>query len=714
MTKNEAKKRIAQLKREIRRHGYFYHVKDAPEISDAAWDALKHELTEMERQYPEFITPDSPTQRVSGKPLPEFSKVTHKARQWSLSDAFSFDEVCDWEERNVKILQKTFPKITARGIDYVCELKIDGLHVALTYEKGMLKTAATRGDGVVGEDVTQNVKTVWSVPLRLFENSFSVIASEAKQSICGLNKRLLRRSAPRNDNSRTTCVDIVAEGEIWLSKEEFARINKKQKKEGKSVFANPRNAAAGSIRQLDSNVTADRKLNAFLYDLALSRQGLPKTQDEELRLLGELGFKVEPHYELCRTLAEVRTFLAKWEQRHDRLSYLVDGVVIKVNKREYQEILGYTGKSPRFALAYKFAPEETTTVIEDIVVQVGRLGRLTPVARFKPVVVAGTTVSRATLHNQAVIDKLDARIGDTVIIRKAGDIIPEVLQTLLRLRGRNARKFVMPAHCPVCGSDVRIERSGDSIMHFCESSSCSARNREQIAHFVSRRAMNIDGLGEKIIERFIDEGLIADEADIFTLQKGDMAALTGFGEKSSDNLFSSIDSSRGAPLSKFLYALGIPHIGERMAQTFSHFARLRGVKTLPSLWTVMNKVSREDIMTIPDFGPKAAESVYRWFQNARNEKLIRRLYEGGVRLTAEKGGGFSGKSFVFTGALASISRDDAKDMVISRGGVIGSSVSKDTDYAVVGLEPGGKFERAKALGIKIIDEAEFLRLVKGK
>lgn len=678
MTKSQAKQRIAQLKREIAHHGYLYHVKDAPEITDAAWDSLKRELSELERRYPEFITSDSPTQRVSGKPLPEFSKVTHKVRQWSLSDAFSFDETRDWEERNLKIIQKALQKTSARDIDYVCELKIDGLHIVLTYEDGLLKTAATRGDGIVGEDVTQNVRTVWSVPLKLKEP-----------------------------------LDIVVEGEIWMSKEEFVRINAENKKEGKPFFANPRNAAAGSIRQLDASVTASRKLDSFMYDIVWDTRKLPDEQLCELLRLRQLGFKVEPHFRRCQTIDEAFSFLKEWEEKHDRLSYLVDGVVVKVNKHRFQETLGYTGKAPRFALAYKFAPEETTTVIEDIVVQVGRLGRLTPVARLRPVEVAGTIISRATLHNQQRIDCLDARILDTVIIRKAGDIIPEVVKVLPRLRPKKARKFAIPSHCPVCGNAVSVETSGGSVLHFCTNKRCAARSREYLAHFVSKRAMNIDGMGEKILARFMDEGLIADAADIFTLKKGDIEVLSGFGEKSAENLLAAIAKARSVPIAKFLYALGIPHIGERTSQVLGEFALHRGARTLLTLWGALAGASSEEIMAIPEFGPKAAESVCAWFHDTRNKRLMRRLAESGVELIVRgAGGGLSGKTFVFTGGLSSLTRDEAKDMVIAEGGVVGSTVSKTTGYLVVGAEPGQKLRQAKMLGVRILNEKKFLEIVK--
>jgi DNA ligase (NAD+) len=679
MTKTSAKKRIAKLRQEIRHHSYLYHVLDKQEISDAAWDSLKAELAKLEQQFPEFITPDSPSQRVSGRRLDKFQKVRHRVRQWSLNDVFTREEIGQWEERNLKILQKQIPKIKSFDLDYVCELKIDGLHIVLHYQGGLLKTAATRGDGVIGEDVTLNIKTIGSIPLKL------------RQS-----------------------VNIVVEGEVWMSKSEFQRLNKECIRNNQQPFANPRNAAAGSIRQLDPSITASRKLDSFVYDWVWPERQIPDTQFKELRGLRKLGFKVEPHFKLCKNLKEVGAFLRYWSKHHDKLSYLVDGVVIKLNKQKYQKVLGYTGKAPRFSIAFKFPAEEATTTILDIRVQIGRLGRLTPVAYLKPVLIAGSTVSRATLHNQAFIDNLDARVLDTVIIRKAGDIIPEVIKVLPRLRPKKAVRFKMPGACPVCASLVKIDDSGGSVLHFCPNTKCGARNYGQIKHFVGKRAFNIDGLGGKIIGRFLGQGLISDAADIFTLKKGDIEVLENFGKKSAQNLMDSIEHSKKIDLSKFLYALGIPHIGERMAQNLAKFIvkRFGKVRVQELALKLEQKI---DLEQIPDFGPKAAKSIKNWFADKRNQNLLAKLDQAGVKIIYPRtapGRRLANKIFVLTGSLRSLTRDQAKDLVVEQGGQVSSSVSKNTDYVVAGRAPGLKYKKAKTLGIKIIREKEFLRLVR--
>ncbi|MEK9165485.1 MAG: NAD-dependent DNA ligase LigA [Patescibacteria group bacterium] len=680
MTKTEALKRINKLKQEIRRHSYLYHVLDKQEISDGAWDSLKKELADLERQFPKFITSDSPTQRVSGKPLDKFQKVKHQVRQWSLNDGFSFEEVKDWEERNLKILQKQITGLGASDIDYVCELKIDGLHIVLTYKRGQLYTAATRGDGIIGEDVTQNIKTISSIPLRL-------------------------RKA----------IDLAVEGEVWMSKQEFARLNKKFNQAGQPVFANPRNAAAGSIRQLDPKITASRRLNSFIYDWAWPENQTPESQLKELISLQNLGFKVEKHFKYCRDLKEVLANLEFWRKLHEKLDYLVDGVVIKVNNRQFQKILGYTGKAPRFALAFKFPPEETATVVLDIDVQIGRLGRLTPVAHLAPVLLAGSTVSRATLHNQAFIDEKDVRIRDTVIIRKAGDIIPEVVKILPRLRPEKTSKFKIPKICPICGSNVKIDDSGNSILHFCSNSACGARNQAKIEHFASKRAFNIDGLGGKIIKRFLNQGLITDAADIFTLKKGDIEILEGFGQKSADNLLSSINAAKKINLSKFLYGLGIAHIGEAIALALAEFIqKTYGNLQINKLSDSLSKIDIKQLEKIYDFGPKIANSVKEWFSNKNNQKILNKLETAGIKIAypALSQKKLSDKTFVLTGSLKSLTRDQAKDLIIEQGGAISSQVSKNTDYAVAGAHPGSKYNKARELAIKIINEKEFLELVR--
>lgn len=686
MTKQQAKKRIEQLRKEIEYHDYLYHVLDKPEISDAAWDSLKRELKVLENEFPEFVTADSPTQRVRGAPLDTFKKVNHKVRQWSLNDAFEHQEIHEWEDRIVKMLGVEIVEFTRADLNYVCELKIDGLHIALTYKQGRLATAATRGDGMIGEDVTHTVRTIQSIPL------------------------VLRLP-----------VDIIVEGEVWLSKSEFERINEENKRNNARLFANPRNAAAGSIRQLDARITALRRLDSFMYDIVWPKEAIPATQDEELRHLQSLGFKVEKNYAYCRAIVEVEAFLKKWEEMHDSCEYLVDGVVIKVNKKEHQHTLGYTGKAPRFALAYKFPPEEATTVIEDIAVHVGRLGRLTPVAHLSPVRVAGSCVSRATLHNQSYIEKKDIRLRDTVIIRKAGDIIPEVVCVLPRMRRSHAKHFLMPPSCPVCGSTATVEKAGDSVLHYCSNKNCGARLYEQIAHFVSKGAFNIEGMGESSIRRFLDEGLIQDAADIFSLRKGDIEGLEGFGEKSAQKLLDSIESAKAVRLPRFLYALGVKHLGEQMAGKLAEFAAERiedgeetsGLLVPSKLITVLARAMGEELRSVPDFGPKVTESVFTWFGEKSNRQLLQKLESAGVRIELFHRGekSLAGVTFVFTGSLSSLSRDRAKELVIQKGGTVSNTVSKNTDYVVRGEHPGEKYEKARRVGVKVIDEKQFMELV---
>jgi len=681
MNKKQVKKRIQKLRKEIRKHRFLYHVLDKPEISDAAVDSLKNELSELEKKFPSLITPASPTQRVAGKPLKKFKKVRHKVKQWSLNDAFDFNDLTNWQERNAKILEKKIgTSFNISQLNYLCELKIDGLHIVLTYQQGVLKTAATRGDGIFGENVTQNIKTIESIPLHL----------------------------PKP-------IDLVVEGEIWMSKLEFAKVNQERKKE--EQFANPRNAAAGSVRQLDSKITAKRALDSFIYDLVWPSWQLPETQFAELKFLKANGFKIEKNFKLCQNLDQVFDFIRKWEKHHEKLPYLVDGIVIKINQQKFQEKLGYTGKAPRFCLAFKFPAEETTTIIKDVKVQVGRLGKLTPVAYLKPVKLAGSIVSRATLHNQSFINELDVRVGDTVIIRKAGDIIPEVVKVLKGLRSRKSKKFKIKKHCPVCGSFVKTQTQTDSILHFCTNLQCQARTEAAIAHFVSKGGFNIQGMGDKIIQKFLDLGLITDAGDIFTLKKGDIEILQGFGAKSADNLIKAIKDSKEILLPKFLYALGIRHIGERMSQILANWLKAKflsvNVKNLLKLAQTDQKELQQEIEKLQDFGPKAACSVSKWFKNKKNQKLLKKIAKAKIKLRTKSLNqqALFKKTFVFTGSLSNLSRDQAKDLVILKGGQVAGSVSKNTDFIVVGSSPGSKYQKAKDLKIKILDQQQFLNLV---
>ncbi|MFA4890506.1 MAG: NAD-dependent DNA ligase LigA [Candidatus Paceibacterota bacterium] len=664
--KERAKERIEKLKKAVNHHRYLYHVLDKQEISDAALDSLKHELAELEKKFPEFLAPDSPTQRVGGKPLDKFVKVRHKVKQWSFDDVFSEEEMREFDAKIKRMLKKELAVEAEFG--YTCELKIDGFKVVLEYEKGMLKTAATRGDGIIGEDVTQNVRTIESVPLKLEKE-----------------------------------IDAIVEGEIWMSKKEFERLNKERKKVGEDLFANPRNVAAGSIRQLDSKIAASRKLDSFVYDISWSSEKLPRTQIEELQELNKFGFKVNKYFKHCKNINEVIGFWRDWEKKKDSLPYGVDGVVVKLNKREWQEALGYTGKSPRFAVAFKFAAEEATTIVEDIQVQVGRTGALTPVAHLKPVKVAGSTVSRATLHNIEEIKRLGVKIGDTVVIRKAGDVIPEVLEVLKNMRSGKEKKFKMPEKCPVCGTKI-VQEKGSPIAK-CPNKKCPSRHRRSLYYFTSKRAFNFDGLGPKIIDALLDNGLIQDAADIFNLKEGDLVPLERFGEKSAENLVKAINERREIDLERFLISLGIMHVGEGTAQDLAD--KFSSIEKL-------GKATLERLTAVENVGEKVAESIYGWFKDEYNKRFLKKLLARVkiINVRHRVSNKLKGMKFVLTGTLASISRDRAKEKIKELGGEAIESVSKNTDYVVAGENPGSKYDKAKELSVKIIDENKFLDMIK--
>jgi DNA ligase (NAD+) len=711
MTKQETKQRIEKLKKEINHHRYLYHVLDKQEISDAALDSLKHELYELEQKYPEFITSDSPTQRIGGKPLEKFNKIRHKVPQWSFNDAFEPEEMREFDERIKRGLQKNRLKPEATNdnigshifqgafVDYLCELKIDGLHVVLTYKKGIFVTGATRGDGKVGENVTQNLKTIESIPLKLEKP-----------------------------------IDLIVEGEVWMSKKIFAKLNKERKKRGEPLFANPRNAAAGTIRQLNPKIVAERKLDCFIYDLSyfsqffsnkleLSQKGkwLPKTQEEELEFLKNLGFKVNQHYQYCKNIEEVIKFWQKWKDKKKSQDYWIDGIVVKVNSRDFQEKLGYTGKAPRWAIAFKFPAEQATTIVEDIQVQVGRTGALTPVAHLKPIEVAGSTVSRSTLHNEDEIKRLGIRIGDTVIIQKAGDVIPDIVQVLSKLRTGKEKKFSIPKQCPVCGA--LTERRAGEAATYCTNPNCFAQEKEKMIHFVSKKAFDIEGMGEKIIEQLIDEGLSSKPNDIFYLKQGDLEPLERFAEKSARNLIEAIEKSKKISLAKFIFALGIRYVGEETAQLLSQqitnkFQIPDSKFQIPNVIDFFNHLSIEELEQIEGIGEKVAESIYQWFRNKKNLELLEGLNKVGIiiettakKLKSYEAKKLKGKTFVLTGALESMSRDEAKEKIRALGGDISSSVSKKTDFVVAGKKPSSKYDKAKKLGVKIIGEKEFLKIL---
>ena len=672
MIKLKVQKRIEKLREVINYHRHLYHVLDKQEISDAALDSLKKELFDLEQQYPELIIPDSPTQRVGGKPLKEFTKVKHPKPMLSFNDAFNGKDIKEWEAR----FEKIYSGASKRG--YYCELKIDGLAIELTYKMGVLEIGSTRGDSLTGEDVTENLKTVEAIPLKL---EFQVSSLEIPPI-------------------------LVVRGEVFITKKDFQRINKEQEKAGLKIYANPRNLAAGSVRQLDSKITASRKMDSFAYSL-ITDLG-QKTHEEEHRILKSLGFKTNPHNKFAQDLDEVQKFRDYWEKHRDKLNYEIDGIVVILNDEKSFQRTGVVGKAPRGAIAYKFSPKESETVIEDIVVQVGRTGVLTPVAKLKPMSIGGTTVSRATLHNLDEIKRLGVKIGDTVIVGRAGDVIPDIKKVLKGLRNGKEKEFHMPKNCPVCGQPIR--QAQGEVAYKCINKNCPAIKREAIYHFVSKKAFDIDGVGPKIIDQLMDVALIYDAADLFTLKKEDLLNLERFAEKSAENTIEALRDKKEVSLNKFIYSLGINHVGEETALTLA--------KKFKKLDNIRN-ASLEELKSVPDIGPIVAKSIYNWFQRKHNQSLLNKFKKAGVGVLEEKfvqpngrSGRLAGKTFVLTGTLESLSRDEAKDRIRELGGDISSSVSKNTDYVVAGSEPGLKYDEAKKLGVKIVDEKEFLSMLK--
>ena len=578
----EVQDRLNKLKETINHHRYLYHVLDLPEISGEALDSLKRELVKLEQEYPELITPDSPSQRVAGKPLPEFVKVRHTVPQWSFNDAFSEDEMREFDARVKRFLRSDLKSGERSDLEsvstptYTCEHKIDGLKIVLTYEQGLLKTAATRGDGVIGEDVTHNVRTIESVPLRL-----------------------------------TRPVSVIVEGEVWMKKSRLRELNRERNEEGEEPFANPRNVAAGSIRQLDPAIAASRKLETYIYDLSQSSETLPATQHEELEFLRELGFKVNPHFEHAKTIDDVIRYWKKWKEEMPKSDYLADGIVVKVDERKYQEILGYTGKAPRWGIAFKFQAEQVTTVVKDIVFQVGRTGVVTPVAELRPVSVAGSTISRATLHNEDEIKRLDVRIGDTVILQKAGDVIPDIVRVLTEMRTGKEKPYKWPETIPACGGSGRIERiPGEAAWRCVDKNSFSIQKRK-LYHFASKHAFDMEGLGPKIIDVLLEQKLITTFEDIFTLKRGDLLELPRFAEKSVDNLLASIEKARAVSLPKFLTGLSIPQVGEETAYDLA--AHFKSVERL-------RKATFAELEHISGVGAVVGKAIVGWFGDKGNQK----------------------------------------------------------------------------------------------
>jgi DNA ligase (NAD+) len=665
--------KIETLRDEIRRHEHLYYVLDAPEISDAEFDQLMKQLKGLEAEHPELITPDSPSQRVGGKPREGFIKVQHSRQMLSLDNAYSEQELRDWERR-VRELAGT------DKIEYVCELKLDGMSLALSYEGARLKSGVTRGDGSIGEDVTSNVRTMRSVPLSVAESA------------------LKKAGVPANFEAR---------GEVIMPLTSFERMNQDREAQGLTKFANPRNAAAGTIRVLEPNIVAQRRLDFFAYFLLVDGNYYSEHHAEALRSLHALGFKVNPHHVLAHSADEILAFIAKNEQLREKLPYEIDGIVIKVNSTRLQERLGFTGKAPRWAIAYKYAARSGVTKVEDILVQVGRTGKLTPVAALTPVPIGGTTVSRATLHNMDEIGRLDVKIGDWVMVERGGDVIPKVVKVVEdKEHPRGTKLFHMPERCPVCRSAIRhVEGEVD---YWCVNITCPARLQGSILHFASRSVMNIDGMGEALVNQLHQNGLLKDIADIYTLKdkRSQLLAMERMGEKSVDKVLAEIENSRKLPLERVILGLGIGQVGTRTAELLAeHFGSMKDLMD----------ASPEQLQEVQDVGPSVSLSIREFFEEPRNQELLERL-QPYLTFTGKKrvrGTALAGKTFVITGTLAKYSRDAAKKLVEDAGGKVTGSVSKKTDFVVAGDDPGSKLDKARELGVKVIDEKEMEALTKG-
>ena len=661
MAPNEAKERAKKLRAAITRYRELQNTRDISAISPDAQDSLKYELAKLEEEFPELVTPDSPTQVVAGKPLPELSKVRHQVRQWSFNDAFTEDDIRAFDERITKAVG---------AHSYDLELKIDGLKVIFTYKKGKLEVAATRGDGEVGEDVTHNIRTIKNFPQQLARS-----------------------------------IDCIVEGEVYLTRSGLAALNKKRSKEELPPFANPRNAAAGSIRQLDPAIAAERPLAVFIYDLDETSEEMPETQSGELEYLEELGFPVNPEHAHADSLEGVFAFWKKSQgEARDRLDYQLDGIVLKVEERAAQEKLGYTGKAPRWAIAYKFPPEQVQTVLESIGLQVGRTGVLTPVAHLRPVAVAGVMVSRATLHNEDFIKEKDIRIGDTVILQRAGDVIPEIVSVIKELRPKTAKLWRFPKRSPLCGGDGAIERVPGEAAYRCVVAGSFEQQSRKLTHFAGKSALDIDGMGRETIKQLMENYLIADFDDIFELTKDELLELEGFEEKKAQNLIEGIDAAKKVSLDRVLVGLSIPHIGDENA------------RLLAQHWPTLDKLQgaqESALAKVEGIGPILAESIQKWFANKENKALIKRLekYLKVQKVAAPSGGPLKGKTVVITGTLPTLSREDAEERVRKAGGKAAGSVSAKTAFVVAGENAGSKLAKAESLGVEIIDEATFLRRI---
>ncbi len=665
--------KIEKLREELRHHEYLYYVLDAPEISDAEYDLLMRELKALEEKHPELITPDSPTQRVGGKPREGFVKVQHSTPMLSLDNAYNEAELRDWERRVHELAGE-------KNIEYVCELKLDGLSMALRYTGGKYQSAVTRGDGSVGEDVTPNVRTIRSVPL------------------------VVDRKAKLPDQ-------FEVRGEVLMPISAFERMNEDREKQNLPRFANPRNAAAGAVRTLDANVTAARRLDFFSYFLLIDGRPLHDRHSENLKSLTAAGFKVNPNWRASNNVDEMLTFINQWELKRDTLPYEIDGIVIKVNSIPLQRKLGFTGKAPRWAIAYKYPARAGVTQIEDVLVQVGRTGKLTPVAALKSVPIGGTTVSRATLHNMDFIENLGIKIGDWVVVERGGDVIPKVVK-VVDDKPRGKKTFEMPTTCPECGGHVvRIEGEAD---HRCVNANCPAKVRESILHWASRGVMNIEGMGDALVNQLADKGLVRNVADIYELDEAKLLTLERMGKKSAQNVLSEIENSKKLPLERVIFGLGIRFVGERTAQFLSeHFGSLDALIEAATLKNAEESIAK--LEEVEEVGPRIAESIRDFFAEPSNLQLVEKLRAAGLQFKGkkkERGTKLVGKTFVLTGTLANYSRDEAKKMIEDAGGRVSGSVSKKTDYVVAGTEAGSKLDKARELGVHVIDEQQMLTLLK--
>ncbi len=691
MDKKEAKLRIAKLRAEIEHHNYLYHVLDKPDISDGALDSLKNELVRLELAYPDLVTPDSPTQRVGGRPLAKFAKVRHSQPMMSMFDAFSPEEMSDWESRLIKLLGN------GKNLNYYAELKLDGLAMSLKYKAGSFVQGATRGDGLIGEDVTANLKTIASIPLKL--------RIPTRQELVKLK---LSQKIITDIIKSAEAGEVEIRGEAIMTAKVFSELNKRYAKVGKPLLANPRNAAAGSIRQLDSKITAERHLDFYCYDVATDFGLAYHQQEHEVAKL--LGFKILPQNKFCADLGAVLKFHSQMEAARDQIGFDCDGVVVVVNDLSLWPKLGIVGKGPRYMMAYKFSAEQVTTKLLDIIWQTGRTGVLTPTAVLEPVRVGGVTVGRSTLHNFDEIKRLGLKIGDTVIIERAGDVIPKVVGVLSKLRTGQEKSITPPDQCQICGA--KVERLGEEVAFRCSNKNCYAVRLRQLAHWASKGAIDIDGLGPKIIEQLLDVGLIEDVADLYKLTKTDLVGLEGFAEKATDNLLQALANKKNIPLAKFIYALGIRHVGEETANTIAN-NKQQTTNNMDDFIAWAEKLTLDELQELPDVGPVVAKSIYDWFHDKNNLKLLKKLDSVKITLKTETkiSSHLSGKKFVLTGGLDTISREEAKDKIRALGGQVSESVSKETDYLVAGEKAGSKLEKARKLGVKVIEEEEFLKLI---